>query len=231
MPNVFDQFDASASSSPESKQGNVFDQFDSSGNNASFDSQQSQSQDPNGNGAFGDFMAGVDQFNRAFGRVAEGTIAMLSDVVGATATKKSVINFQKQRELEAARSAKYHPISAGVGQVLGEGAKWATYGGPSSISGNILASSAKIAIQQGLLGATSTPADATGEEKLLSGVDAATTGALITGGAKSVGLLAKKSLPALQSVYNKAGGTPGIIKKGKKIGTGLGILGGITNLF
>lgn len=227
MPNVFDQFDASASSSSDEtsgKQGNVFDQFDPSGN-VNVSSQQPQQNQPD-NGAF---MAGIDQFNRAFGRVAEGTIAALADVVGATKVKKNAIAVQKKLDAEANESFKQHPIAGSIGMGIGEAGKWVAYGGPSSITGGVLASSAKTAMQQGLLGYMSAPADATDDEKLNNGMNNAAMGAGAVGLIKGVPTLYGKAAPIVESIMSSP--KTEMIKKGAGIvGFGLAALGGAKSL-
>lgn len=215
MSNPFDDLIPKADGADPGNQANPFADLTPQAN-----AQNAASKD---NGAF---MAGVDQFNRAFDRVAEGTLAL----IGTKTFKQKIIDMQKRKEYDADASFKQHPIAGSIGMGLGEGAKWAAYGGPSSLSGGILASAAKTSVQQGLLGYASAPADASGDEKLNNAMNNAAIGATTVGILKGGPMLYNKAAPiAQQAISNPKIQT---VYKAIKWGAGLlGVSGGIKNLF
>lgn len=213
MPNPFDDLIPKANGADPENQTNPFSDLMPKQNATSTPDQ-------------GAFMAGVDQFNRAFDRVAEGTLAL----IGTKTLRQKVIDMQKRKEHAATVSFKQHPIAGSIGMGLGEGAKWAAYGGPSSLTGGVLASTAKTAVQQGLLGYASAPADASGDEKLNNAMNNAAIGATAVGALKGGPALYNKAAPIAQQVA--ANPKVQSIYKTAKWGAGLlGVSGGIKSLF
>lgn len=71
---------------------------------------------PNDSGAF---MAGVENFNRVFGNIAEGTIDLVARATGSKDLQERVANVHNSLQASADQSAAQHPIAATIGTVTG----------------------------------------------------------------------------------------------------------------
>lgn len=114
----------------------------------------------------------LDVWNRAFERVAEGTIAKVSGAIGAENFKNETIKMQKQKEKEAAISRAYHPVAAGIMDIPSNISSYLAFGGVAApISGAVIPAigvGSGIAAGQAYLGS---PADATFKESLDNAID------------------------------------------------------------
>jgi hypothetical protein len=67
----------------------------------------------------GGFMAGVENFNRVFGNIAEGTIDLVARATGAKGLQERVANVHDSLQASADQAAQQHPIAAGIGTAAG----------------------------------------------------------------------------------------------------------------
>lgn len=72
----------------------------------------------------GAFFAGLENFNRSFGRMAEGVLKRGANLLGATDYANTVNNTSLALDASAAKAAEQHPMAAGVGNFVGETAKY-----------------------------------------------------------------------------------------------------------
>lgn len=201
--------DSSGQSSSSNNKNNPFIKYTDGQYTAPVSQQtvQPQQEDPNDQGAF---MAGVDQLNRAFGRVAEGAMGTLAGILGNDVAKEHISRYQQSKELEATQSAQQHPTAALTGGILGNvGAGIAYSGGAGK---GLLETAGKAALTGFGLGALSAPVDASASEKFNQGMNTAGISAAFGGGSY---LAAKGISAAVKDVGGKISGlASGLAKDG-----------------
>lgn len=112
---------------------NPFDQFDNSNPFDQLDApQQSTQPEPSG---FDSFLAGVEAFNRQFGRMAEGTIDL---VTGGAPSIRAV---HDQNEAHYAQTVQKHPVATTVGAISGAIGSGVAFAAPAIVGGGAVASS------------------------------------------------------------------------------------------
>lgn len=133
----------------------------------------------------GSFMAGVENFNRVFGRLAEGGIDLVGKAIGSQSLQDNIAKVNTNKNAEAALSAQQHPVAAGIGTGLGIAGTipYAALlsGGVGAVANGAVANGA---ITGGLLGAGNYSASNT--DRLLNGVAGAALGAAIPAVASQV---------------------------------------------
>lgn len=175
--------------------------------------QQSQQPDQ------GPGMAIIDRWNRAFGRIAEGTIAKISSAIGAENFKNKTIDYQKQQEKEAGISAKQHPIATAITAPIADTAAYLAFGGAAApISGAVVPAigiGSGIAAGQSFLGS---PADATFKESLDNAINTGFVSAGLGAGLSVAGQGFKAAYKDLAGKLDNA--LPSLAPKGVDYGKG-----------
>lgn len=172
----------------------------------------------------GAFMAGVDAFNRQFGRVAEGLLQGFGKVTGMGTNTIDKVNAQNEAQYSANKAT--HPLATTIGNVaggVGTGVMAMAAGGGVPAAGASLAKQAAIyGTQAGLLGASNY---GTGGERIRNGIIAGTIGAALGAGtgllSKGVSAIVGKNITpetaAIRAIGDEVkteGGLPAMIARG-----------------
>ncbi len=189
----------------------------------------------------GAFMAGLENFNRSFGRLAEGGLQLGAKVVDyalGTKAEDTIKAYSAKMDASAQAASEQHPIAGVVGGITGDIARTipaAVGTGGTSLVGQTVAGAATNAAYSGLEAA---PDEQTRMEKIGKGAVAGAVGGLAGGligkgyraltGGEGVGLLNKLNSAkqaATQSIAHEVeaapGGLQGVIQSGeaaKKLG-------------
>lgn len=143
------------------------------------DAQQASNNDP------GSFFAGVDGFNRQFGRVAEGTIHAIGQATNWYSTQP-ISDVNALNESQYDNSMATHPWATTAGNVLGDagiGTMALAAGGGLPVGG-IAKTAGTLGLQSGILGAASYDEDP--GSRLQAGLISATYGAALGAGASAL---------------------------------------------
>lgn len=132
----------------------------------------------------GAFMTAIEGFNRSFGRMAEGTLDLVSNLLPNQSAegsfKNRVGNLNKRQESRFARDKEVHPVAGAVGEMTGYLAQGlaiptSTGGALSRITSNMLAGGSVGALQYGSM-----------DERINNAVAGAAVGGIASGAVEKV---------------------------------------------
>lgn len=139
----------------------------------------------------GSFAAGVDNFNRVFGNIAQGTMDVVSRAMGTTNITNSIASVNKNMNSNADAASAAHPVAGAIGTGLGVagltpyvmvGGEALGVGGASTLAGSVL-QNAGVGATLGGLNYAPTMADR-GKNAITGGLLGGTLAGVIGGGAK-----------------------------------------------